>query len=325
LQKLKFALKINYDCKNIFSSFIFVKKIKFNLLISPIKLIITSIFLIGLFVTNHLIAAVNDVVPTDYYPIRKNTTVVSFYGFHSNYKGPYSSGNALLNGEIVSYTGVLRVAKGINLFDMPTSIIGVLPWTDLKVDQETKAILGDRSTGFADLRLGVTMWPINNIEKGSYLGITNMVVMPTGEYDKSQILNPGENRWKYIISGGWQKDINSKLIFELSPELVFYGDNNSYNNGKRLEKDVSFATTSYLRYRYDPKLHFHIGGQINTGGDNYIDGVKSHAAKNTRISLGLTYFFPDWSQLLIRYSEDTKIDTGYKNEGELLLRYQYFF
>jgi hypothetical protein len=271
------------------------------------------------------LAAVNDVVPGDYYPPTDGITVLSVYAFHAEHDGPYVNGSKVLDGNITSQTGVLRAVRGFELGGTTFSAIAVLPWIRAKADSTAAGLLGDQTNGTSDVRLGVTAWLINNKESATYLGVTNMLVAPTGHHDKTQILNAGDNRWKYILAGGLQKDLSKKLILELSPELVFYETNDQYNNGKRHEKDPSYALTSYLRYRYRPDLHFHVGGQLNGGGKTRVDGVESDSAENKRATLGATLFLPERKQLILRYAKDLDIHTGYKNQGEFLLRYQVVF
>jgi len=104
---------------------------------------------------------------------------------------------------------------------------------------------------------------------------------------------------------------------------AFHADHDGpYVNGAKV---LDGNITSYLRYRYRPDLHFHVGGQVNGGGKTRIDGVESDAAKNTRATLGTTLFLPEGRQLILRYAKDLDIDTGYKNHGEFLLRYQVVF
>jgi hypothetical protein len=271
------------------------------------------------------LAAVNDVVPGDYYPPTDGITVLSLYAFHAEHDGPYVNGSKVLDGNITSQTGVLRAVRGFELGGTTFSAVAVLPWIRAKADSTAAGLLGDQTNGTSDVRLGVTAWLINNKESATYLGVTNMLVAPTGHHDKTQILNAGDNRWKYILAGGLQKDLSKKLILELSPELVFYETNDQYNNGKRHEKDPSYALTSYLRYRYRPDLHFHVGGQLNGGGKTRVDGVESDSAENKRATLGATLFLPERKQLILRYAKDLDIHTGYKNQGEFLLRYQVVF
>jgi hypothetical protein len=290
----------------------------------PPPLPVLFFLLSGLFM-QPAVGAVNDVVPGDYYPPTDGITVLSVYGFHAEHDGPYVNGSKVLEGNITSQTGVLRAVRGFELGGTIFSAVAVLPWIHARADPTAASLLGQHTSGLSDARLGVTAWLINNKESATYLGVTNMLVAPTGHHNKTQILNAGDHRWKYILAGGLQKDLSKKLILELSPELVFYETNNQYNNGKRHEKDPSYALTSYLRYRYRPDLHFHVGGQLNGGGKTRVDGVESDSAENTRATVGATLFLPERRQVILRYAKDLDIETGYKNQGEFLLRYQVVF
>ena len=121
-------------------------------------------------------------------------------------------------------------------------------------------------------------------------GITGLVTFPTGEYDRNQLLNIGENRYKTTLSLGWIEPLSKTWVFELTPEIAWYGDNRDYAGKQKLEQKPSYALTSYLRYRANTNWQFHLGGQINAGGETAVDDVdQNNAAENPRAMLGATF------------------------------------
>jgi hypothetical protein len=272
-------------------------------------------------------AAVNDVFPSDYVALKPGDSLITLYAYDREQIGPYANGAKVMNAEIASHSLAARVTRGFRTGDTTLAAIMVLPGVDAAIEPPAlRTAFGGDARGAMDMRLGLTAWLINDREKAHYLGISGMLVAPTGRYDEHRALNPGENRWKYILYGGWQRDITPRLLFELAPEYVRYGDNDDYLGGRRLEQRDSWALTGYLRYRAAPALHLHVGAQINRGGETRIDGVDQHnPANNPRVMAGATFILPAGQQVIVRAARDTRIENGFRANHELALRYQKLF
>ncbi len=283
--------------------------------------------LAALFWAGVTLAATNDIYPGDYYPSDPGDKIVSFYLYDRTSVGPYAKGTKQTDGNL---TGQIAALRGVNTFELAgltaTSVVA-LTWADLDAKPVTLAnAIGASTTGFGDLRLGLTVWPIKDRQNANYLGLTAMVIAPTGGYDSGQLLNYAENRWRLVLSGGWQKDITPRFLIELSPELTFYGDNDNYAGGNRLEQDPALALTGYLRWRVTPAFHLHLGGQLNAGGAAKLNGVDLHnPPENTRVNLGATWFLPAKQQIILRLAEETGVENGFRTDREVALRYQKSF
>lgn len=273
-----------------------------------------------------LYAAVNDIFPGDYFPQQPGKMGVGIYAYDRNSSGPYAGGRKLLDGSVDTSILALRVNKAFRVGETIVTPVMVLPWTQIDVEPaRLAASLGAKAQGLGDLRLGVTSWLINNPDIAHYLGVTAMLVAPTGDYDRRRIINSGENRWKMVLGGGWQKDITPCFLVELAPEVAFYGTNDDYAGGRRLEQRPTYALTGYLRYRVTPAWHVHLGGQLNRGGETSIADIDQHnPANNDRVTVGMTWFLPQ-QQIILRAARDTRIDNGLRTDLEIALRYQHYF
>jgi hypothetical protein len=269
-------------------------------------------------------AAVNDVLPGDYYPLQPGQTSLTAYAYDRELQGPYAGGRKTFDGRIDSTILSLRAARFFQIGDTTLAGVVVLPWSDTQTAPAPLATaLGAKAQGLSDLRLGLTAWLINDKTTAHYLGLSGMLLAPTGEYNAQQVLNAGENRWRYVLSAGWQKDITPRFLVELSPEIAFYGDNDNYAGNRRLEQRTSQALTGYLRWRISPAWHVHVGGQLNRGGETRINGVDQHnPANNDRVMAGISWFLPGQQQVILRVARDTAIDNGFGTGREILLRYQ---
>jgi len=272
-------------------------------------------------------AAVNDILPGDYYPGKVGNSAISIYAYHRKQIGPYKQKNKQANGKIGSSILAARLTHNYLIKNMLVTGVAVLPWFNSKVEPKFLSdTLGKETTGFSDLRLGATAWLINDPLNANYLALGSMLIAPTGHYNSNQLLNNGENRWKLVVSGGWQKDITRQWLVEFSPEIVWYGENNEFAGNKQLKQKPSYALTTYLRSRIKPRLHLFLGSQINRGGETQINGIDQHnSANNTRLMAGFSWFLPNKQQIILRAAKDISIENGFRTEQEIVLRYQKSF
>jgi hypothetical protein len=267
-------------------------------------------------------AAVNDVFPGDFFPSQPGRTNVSLYLFDREQQGPYVGGKQQLDGRINVRLAALRIGHTRKIGEITTTGVMVLPWSHSEVEPPLLArAIGERAHGAGDLRLGVSSWLINDPATAHYLALAAMVSAPTGSYDRRQLLNIGENRWKYILLAGWQKDITPRLVIELAPELAFYGDNDDYL-GQRLEQAPTRSLTAYLRYRLTPAWHVHVGGQINHGGETRVAGVdRNNPAESKRVTAGISLQLPGQQQVILRLARENDMENGFAIRREVALRY----
>ena len=269
-------------------------------------------------------AAVNDVLPADFFPLATGTTTFAVYAYDRQFGGPYSQGNKLLDGELSSQIVALRAGHFIDVAGVPVSLVAVLPWSQNAVSPAPLArALGEDVRGLGDLRFGATGWLVANRESGEYLGLTSLLFVQTGDYDSRQALNVGENRYKFTLNGGWIKPLGGGVIFELIPEIAWFGDNTDYVGGRTLAQKTAYAISSHLRYRANQNWQFHLGGQINRGGETRINTVdQNNAPDNSRLMLGTTYLTDDKShQFIFRVARDVEVKNGFKINSEIMLRY----
>jgi hypothetical protein len=273
-------------------------------------------------------AAVNDVFPGDYAALAVGDIGVAAYAYDRKAGGPFRNGNRTADNHLDSQVFALRFTRTFDVGGTKVSPVLVLSSARASIAPAALAqALAPERDGVGDLRLGATAWLIDDLVSGHWLGISGMVIGPTGTYHPAQPLNVGENRWRYILSGGWVRSVISRdLLFELSPEFVRYGDNDEYLTTRTRSQKSTLAWTGYLRYRFTPALHGHLGWQENRGGVTSVNGVSQNdVANNTRAMAGATLFLPDGHQLILRVAKELKIDNGYRQDKELALRWLKIF
>ncbi len=280
-----------------------------------------------LIVSAPIIAAVNDVLPTDYIANRPGESFATLYFKESDSDGYYRNGTKLINDSVSLSAQALRLGHTTELFGYTTSFTAVGAYAKTTFDGAVVEALYPKTTsGMSDIRLGMTTWLLNKPSEKEYLALTPMIFFPTGEYDSSRAFNIGENRFKATLGAGYvnrfMKNDVGELFLEISPELAVYGNNNDAK-GKKLEQAPSYALTSYLRYHPLPILDIFTGCQINGGSETSVNGVEQNdQPNNTRLMFGGSFVLYR-TQIMFRHAYDTGIHTGFKTGNETMIRLQW--
>lgn len=275
-------------------------------------------------------AAVNDVLPTDYVALPDGSNNLSLYGLKQRMTGPWRDGRLSSRGELDVNLFAVRLSRTFALGEQGQYALApvlVLPWADGESSSNLPAFFGLRASGQGDVRLGLTFWPHVDRVQREYSAVSAFISLPTGDYNPLQILNPGENRTRLVLSGGWLRQLGKHWVTDIVSEVAFYGDNQAYLGDKVLHQDVSYALTGWLRYRITPSLHWMGGAQLNRGGASRTTDatVSNGAPNNTRLSTGLMLFTADQQQWILRYSRDATVDNGFRLADEFTLRYSVSF
>lgn len=277
-------------------------------------------FIVAIFATSS-IAAVNDIFPTDVVVPPEGSTIATVYFVNRTLDGIYNNENKVVDGKIKTTAELVRIAHIFKLAGYPFAPIFITGYADsISSEGVMESIVGKKSDGTSDLKLGFSFWPIDQKENHRYLSITFLEAFPTGEYNSQQKLNIGENRYKSTLNISYLDSFSTNLRGELYSEVAFYGNNNQ--NGNNITQDKSYALTGYLRYITPYGFHPYIGIQNNYGGAVYKDGVlQTGASKNIKEMLGLLYRNKDF-QIQLRYGKDSHIENGLKLGHEFVLRLQ---
>ncbi|MCU0788886.1 MAG: transporter, partial [Verrucomicrobia bacterium] len=123
------------------------------------------------------------------------------------------------------------------------------------------------------------------------------VYFPIGEYDSSQALNLGQNRWYGRVGapivwqiGPWVP--GRRTTFEALPSVWFFSDNNDYV-GQTLSTDPKFQLEAHLTRDFTE----HFWGSLDTtylaGGKSSLNGVAGDSLNTLAIGLTLGYQIND--------------------------------
>lgn len=114
-----------------------------------------------------------------------------------------------------------------------------------------------------------------------YLTAAVTVTMPTGDYDKNRLINPGKNRWAIKPQFAWGTPIDRASWFSINGAVEFYQDNDDYIGGRTLSQDPIATIEAHFSKNLNRALWLSADAVYTMGGETEIDGVKQENEQNT--------------------------------------------
>jgi hypothetical protein len=260
-----------------------------------------------------------DVDAGDYLTLPAGTTLGLVYFQHATRNKLYNNGNQVpINARLDSQVGILRGVWNIELGGLIMAPQFLLPAGRLKGKNDTAA-LGSES-GVGDLILALPIWLTKPTDK-QHFGIASYLFLPTGQYDRSQALNLGENRWKYTLQAGYITPVADKLLLDLIGDVTLFGKNDEVGVSSTLKQKPLFQLQGYLRYAIAPGADLRVGLSHTTGGETKVDGAsQDDRTATTKMQFGGSMFFGAKTQLVATYGRDLKTREGFKENNRINLR-----
>jgi len=210
-------------------------------------------------------------------------------------------------------------ARTFSLFDRAAMAALILPMGRISGEVIASGqTVGQPASGFGDPTLE---FDINVVGPGAQRNLVDALryepkfsldliadlAVPIGEYDASQTLNLGQNRWYGRVGapivwqlGPWVPGRRTTL--EFLPAAWFFGDNDDYV-GQTLETDPLYQLDAHLTRDLTERLWGAIDGAWYNGGASSIDGVESEKLDNLAFGLTLGY----------QINENLGLTFGYKS------------
>ena len=183
----------------------------------------------------------------------------------------------------------------------------------------------EASSGFGDPMVEFNMNligppPIMNLpdmlryEPGFSLDLVVDVAFPLGQYDNTQSLNLGQNRWYGRVGtpmiwqiGPWIPE--SRTTLEVFPSVWFFGDNDDFV-GQHLSSDSTFELEAHLTRNFTSKIWGSIDATYSSSGDTTIASTTSSGSDMTLAGFTLGYQLNDNMQLTFGYKSTLNNDAG---------------
>ena len=151
-------------------------------------------------------------------------------------------------------------------------------------------------------------------EPGFSLDLVVDVTFPLGQYDNSQSLNLGQNRWYGRIGtpivwqlGPWIPDRRTTL--EIFPSVWVFGDNDDFV-GENLHSDPTFELEAHLTRNFTSKFWGSLDATYSSSGDATIAGTTTSGSDMTLVGFTLGYELNDSLGLTIGYKSTLNNDAA---------------
>jgi hypothetical protein len=258
-----------------------------------------------------------DVDPGEYEAAPPGTSFLIGYGLFDWYdRFVDRSGNSVSDSKLQTQVGILRPVHFVDIFGITADpqFFVVYGWQD---NAKLAGTTLDDASGFGDIILASTFWLLNDQEKKRWFGITPFLWLPVGNYNRKQVLNMGENRWRGALQLGYIQHFAEKWAIDLYGDVTFYGDNDSFGRDRStLKQDPSYQTQAWLRYYITPEWNVApgysgtYGGKVSVGGNgNPANSLLSAEAQQLR--LATQYFFTPDLQFEAQARTDVWREGGY--------------
>jgi len=220
----------------------------------------------------------------------------------------YSAGNVFFDSSLPiedadGRTNIVaaRYVRSIGLFGKPGKVKALAPFAsghwDGFVDNEFRT---RDATGFADARIGFDLLvsgapPLKPAEFATFrqrtiVGLSFDVVVPTGDYDPSKLINLGSNRWAFNPEIAVSQALGDKWTLEAAGSAWFYTDNTNFNDGLTLEQDELYVVKLSAIRSVRPGFWWALGVGYGEGGTTRVDGVvRNTLQRNWRFGAFLAY------------------------------------
>jgi len=194
--------------------------------------------------------------------------------------------------------GTLSYAHTFSLFGRSASAGLLLPYAGGTVSGEVfEQARSVTRTGLGDMGIRIT----SNIFGGpalppkefaahkpeTTLGMSFLVVAPTGQYYPDKLINIGSHRWAFRPELGFSHPAG-RWFFEAYAGVWFFTTNDDFFGGHVRTQEPIGAFQAHVSYTFAPRLWIAADYTYYTGGRTTIDGVLNEdLQKNSRVGLTL--------------------------------------
>jgi hypothetical protein len=295
-------------------------------------LVVAAILAIGAFCPPQALAQ----VPARFYwktLSDANAVPVIFQSLSGN-TNPFDPSHAITAGASLDATlGIVGYARTFSLFDRAAMAALLFPMGHISGEVTVAGRTFNQSaSGFGDpmveFNINVIGPPaqkdipaVMRYEPGFSIDLLADLAVPIGEYDSSQPLNIGQNRWygrfgmpTILQIGPWVP--GQRTTLELLPAVWLFGNNDDYV-GQTMETDPLFQLDAHLTRDITEKLWASLDAAWYYGGAATVNGVEGDKLNNIGVGITLGYQVNDNLNLTVGYkstindssSDDLRMDS----------------
>jgi hypothetical protein len=265
-----------------------------------------------------------DLAPRAYVitPLHSNAVILtySFFDGSINFNGalPVSNASGTYSVPIFSYY------HSFGLFGRSANIVAALPYG---IGNFEGALAGGEQqhlyrSGLVDsvyrfsmnLKGGPTMRPQEFVKwkQRVLLGAGLKVVAPTGQYDRTKLINWSIHRWAFKPEFGYSQRWGNWVVDGYAGVWFFTTNHEFYPGTKSNSQTPIGAFEGHLSYDFKPRLWVSLDGNFWFGGSSIVNGTENPLTKQQSSRLGGTAAIPitKHESLKFSYSNGTHIQFG---------------
>jgi hypothetical protein len=270
-----------------------------------------------------------DLAPRAYVitPIHSNAVVLTYSFFDGgilfNNTIPITNATATIHVPIVSYY------HSLSFFGRSANITASLPYgvghfSGKFIDNETKLYrsgLLDSVLRFSVNIKGAPAMPVKEMRKWqqkTILGVSLAVVIPTGQYDPTKLVNNGSNRWAFKSELGYSKR-RGRWVFDAYAGVWFFTSNGEFFSHNAIFAGVQEQSQApigsfegHVSYDLKPRLWFSLDTNFWMGGRTSLTGVENPNTLLANSRIGGTASIPvsKHQSLKLSYSDGVYVRYG---------------
>ncbi len=231
-----------------------------------------------------------------------------------------------ISSDVTSYSDITRVTYFTSLWGHPVVLDGAF---DAAAFSDTKVGIPQTSkSGFGDTVLWATYGLIVEPKNERYLGITDILYIPTGVYNKTAGLNPfTADQYTDVLQVGWTEGLSKfglhKFWFDFIGNVSFHSDGTApfaiagVGQFDKLKQDNSYDVKAFARYEFGPAMWVAAGIEKSWGGNQTASGgfLGDHVFGST--SLGTDEYLRGHIQASMPLARDIHVALDLKHDFEV--------
>jgi hypothetical protein len=283
-----------------------------------------TILLVGITLNVH--AALIELLPGQFNPSDHPLTAISLQHTRTDYVGNYV--NAVSNNKLkmLDQETSLTLLHFNRIKDTPVLAGASLGWRDYDYSKPYHVDV----SGVTDAKWALGFWPWVDRKNHHHIGVALVGSVPTGNYHQENSVNISENRYRASLVLNAKLSLSDHWQWETFALYNWATDNDAYrypaSGVGRLSQNPTASVTSYLAYQSKQHINPFIGLEKNMGANQYWNNTMILKAQDDlRASVGFSLPINHTTAFSFRYGQTVDIETGSKQEQQLLLRLSYLF
>lgn len=171
------------------------------------------------------------------------------------------------------------------------------------------------TSGIGDVIPSAGIFLINNPTSKTYLGFTEYISVPTGDYQHEKAINMGSDRFGFKSELGFSQGFGLGFNLDLGAAIEFYTDNADYTAASlNLKQDPLYTLEAHLSKDITKDLYGAVEYFYHSGGKTKVNDVETNYSNVSQhqVQLATGYHFTQNFHGLVSYKTTVATENGVK-------------